>query len=105
MCKSVPQMEAARTRTSTSFGPIVGTGTFSRAAPRSGRGFLSACIVAVVILFCAGSLRRARNSSTAANAPAILVAERERASGRRWIRERLDIQGRDRKELVHILPR
>src|ERR1039458_7183316 len=80
MCKSVPQMEAARTRTSTSFGPIVGTGTFSRAAPRSGRGFLTACIVAVVILFCAGSLRRARNSSTAANAPAILVAERERAS-------------------------
>src|SRR5580704_7249098 len=49
MCRSVPQMEAERTRTSTSFGPIVGTGTVSSAAPRSARGFRNACIVAVVI--------------------------------------------------------
>src|SRR6266852_7527031 len=36
MCKSVPQMEAVRTRTSTSAGPIEGTGAFSNERPRAG---------------------------------------------------------------------
>src|SRR5438309_1317304 len=49
MCKSVPQIEAARTRTSTSFGPIVGMETASSCAPRSGRIFRKAFIVAVGI--------------------------------------------------------
>src|SRR3989442_13410092 len=49
MCKSVPQIEAARTRTSTSFGPIVGMETASSCAPRAGRIFRKAFIVAVGI--------------------------------------------------------
>src|SRR2546426_11473754 len=49
MCKSVPQIEAARTRTSTSFGPILGMETASSCAPRSGRIFRKAFIVAVGI--------------------------------------------------------
>src|SRR6266849_505031 len=36
MCKSVPQMDAVRTRTSTSAGPIDGTGAFSNERPRAG---------------------------------------------------------------------
>src|SRR2546426_12582518 len=36
MCKSVPQIEAARTRTSTSFGPILGMETASSCAPARG---------------------------------------------------------------------
>jgi hypothetical protein len=35
MCKSVPQIEAVRTRTSTSAGPIDGTGAFSKESPRA----------------------------------------------------------------------
>src|SRR6266853_5468816 len=34
MCKSVPQIEAVRTRTNTSPGPIDGTGAFSKESPR-----------------------------------------------------------------------
>src|SRR6266849_1408888 len=49
MCRSVPQIEAARTRTSTSVGPIVGTGTASSCAPCSGRILRRAFIVAVGI--------------------------------------------------------
>src|SRR5215472_18698859 len=45
MCKSVPQIEAARTRTSTSVGPIVGTPTDSSCAPRCGRILRRAFIV------------------------------------------------------------
>src|SRR5208282_734942 len=44
MCRSVPQMEAARTRTRTSPGRAAGTSTLSICAPGSGRGFRSACI-------------------------------------------------------------
>src|SRR5882724_13428034 len=35
MCKSVPQIEAVRTRTNTSPGPIDGTGAFSKESPRA----------------------------------------------------------------------
>src|SRR5258708_16328326 len=36
MCRSVPQIDAVRTRTSTSAGPIDGTGAFSNERPRAG---------------------------------------------------------------------
>src|SRR6266478_9482083 len=35
MCKSVPQIEAVRTRTNTSPGSIDGTGAFSKESPRA----------------------------------------------------------------------
>jgi len=35
MCKSVPQIDAVRTRTSTSAAPIEGTGAFSNESPRA----------------------------------------------------------------------
>src|SRR4029077_8860801 len=49
MWRSVPQMEAARTRTRTSSGAIVGMGTVSSCAPSCGRILRSAFIVAVGI--------------------------------------------------------
>src|SRR6266852_8568651 len=49
MCRSVPQIDAARTRTSTSSGPIVGMGTFSSCAPCCGSVLRNAFIVAVTI--------------------------------------------------------
>src|SRR5271168_4539793 len=45
MCKSVPQMEAARTRTRISLGPNSGTATDSTSIPAAGRSLRSACIV------------------------------------------------------------
>src|SRR5574337_1198830 len=60
MCRSVPQIEAARTRTSTSAGPIVGTETASRSAPRAGRAFRRAFMVVVGIK----RLRRAPELTT-----------------------------------------
>src|SRR5580700_5780216 len=45
MCKSVPQMEAARTRTRISLGPNAGTLTDSMSMPAAGRSLRSACIV------------------------------------------------------------
>src|SRR5574337_1281840 len=47
MCRSVPQIEAARTRTSTSSAPIAGMATDSSCAPRSGRTLRRAFIVVV----------------------------------------------------------
>src|SRR5579864_2238541 len=35
MCRSVPQIDAVRTRTSTSAGPIEGTGALSSESPRA----------------------------------------------------------------------
>src|SRR5262249_43023286 len=49
MCRSVPQMDAARTRTSTSVGPGAGMLTDSRSAPRCGRILRKAFIVGVGI--------------------------------------------------------
>src|SRR5713101_1951912 len=49
MCRSVPQMEAARTRTSTSWGLIVGMEMDSSCAPRSGRTLRKAFMVVVGI--------------------------------------------------------
>src|SRR5208282_2906024 len=49
MCRSVPQMDAARTRTRTSPGRAAGTSTLSICAPGSGRGFRRACILAMGI--------------------------------------------------------
>src|ERR1700693_104863 len=46
MCRSVPQIEVALTRTSTSTGPIVGTGTVSIARPFAACVFRSAFMVA-----------------------------------------------------------
>src|SRR5947208_813249 len=48
MCKSVPQMEAVFTRTSTSVGPIKGTATVSICRPFAARTFRSAFIVATI---------------------------------------------------------
>src|SRR5580658_4047886 len=45
MCKSVPQMEAARTRTRISLGPNSGTATDSMSIPAAGRSLRNACIV------------------------------------------------------------
>src|SRR5580658_1298279 len=50
MCRSVPQIEAARTRTSASVGPIAGTATDSSSAPRCGRTLRRAFIVAAGML-------------------------------------------------------
>src|SRR5690348_9655414 len=49
MCRSVPQMEAAFTRTSTSVGPIPGTATESICKPRAGCIFRNAFIVVVIL--------------------------------------------------------
>src|SRR5580704_17314040 len=46
MCRSVPQIEVALTLTSTSAGPIVGTGTVSIASPFAACVFRSAFMVA-----------------------------------------------------------
>ena len=46
MCRSVPQMPVDRTRTSTSFGPIAGTGTSTNESPGAGDSLTSALIVA-----------------------------------------------------------
>src|SRR5579864_7889777 len=48
MCKSVPQIEAAFTRTSTSPCPTSGTGTLSIRNPRAASIFRSAFIVAAI---------------------------------------------------------
>src|SRR6266481_1830367 len=48
MCKSVPQIEAAFTRTSTSPCPTSGTGTLSIRNPRAASTFRSAFIVAAI---------------------------------------------------------
>jgi hypothetical protein len=48
MCKSVPQIEAVFTRTSTSVGPIKGTATVSICKPREARNFRNAFIVAAI---------------------------------------------------------
>src|SRR5262245_26231135 len=45
MWRSVPQMEAARTRTRTSVGPIAGMGMDASSAPRAGRVLRRAFIV------------------------------------------------------------
>jgi hypothetical protein len=45
MCKSVPQIDAVRTRTNTSAGPIDGTGAFSNESPRAGCILRKALIV------------------------------------------------------------
>ena len=45
MCRSVPQIEAACTATSTSFGPGSGTGGRSRLAPLVACVFIKACMV------------------------------------------------------------
>jgi hypothetical protein len=44
MCKSVPQIEAARTRTSTSVGPNAGVVAISSESPRAARIFRNAFI-------------------------------------------------------------
>src|SRR5216117_3290331 len=48
MCRSVPQIEAAFTRTSTSVDPISGTATVSICKPRVGCIFRNAFIVAAI---------------------------------------------------------
>jgi hypothetical protein len=48
MCKSVPQIEAVFTRTSTSVGPINGTATVSICKPLEARIFRNAFIVAAI---------------------------------------------------------
>src|SRR5438270_14070582 len=45
MCRSVPQIDAAFTRTSTSVGPIAGTATVSICKPRAGCIFRNAFMV------------------------------------------------------------
>src|SRR2546428_7534463 len=62
MCKSVPQIEAVFTRTSTSVGPIAGTATVSISRPRAACIFRNAFIVVAILLSCpcrACLLRRA----------------------------------------------
>src|SRR5689334_4243743 len=51
MCRSVPQIEAVLTRTSTSVGPIKGTPTVSICKPFAARTFRNAFIVAGIYLF------------------------------------------------------
>src|SRR5262249_5063870 len=46
MCRSVPQIDAAFTRTKTSVGPIAGTVADCRESPRAGLIFRRACMVA-----------------------------------------------------------
>src|SRR5690349_1747358 len=58
MCKSVPQIEAALTRTSTSVGPIAGTATVSICRPRVGCIFRNAFIVVVILSALDKSSRR-----------------------------------------------
>src|SRR6266702_2930081 len=53
MCRSVPQIEAAFTRTSASVGPIAGTATVSICKPRAGCIFRNAFIVAAILAPCA----------------------------------------------------
>src|SRR5215475_424799 len=55
MCRSVPQIEVAFTRTSTSVGPMVGTGTFSSCRPFPACVFRNAFMVAGIQV---GSLPR-----------------------------------------------
>src|SRR6267378_7880490 len=50
MCKSVPQIEAVFTRTSTSVGPFSGTATVSICKPFEARIFRNAFIVAAIYL-------------------------------------------------------
>jgi threonine dehydratase len=57
MCRSVPQIEAVLTRTSTSVGPIAGTATESICSPLVGRVFRNAFIV-VAIYFGSRSTRK-----------------------------------------------
>src|SRR6266403_5136773 len=62
MCKSVPQIEAVFTRTSTSAGPIAGTATVSICRPFEARIFRNAFMVVAILLSClcrARLLRRA----------------------------------------------
>src|SRR2546430_17713469 len=49
MCKSVPQIDAAFTRTSTSVGPIAGTCAGSIESPRAACIFRNAFIVVVIL--------------------------------------------------------
>src|SRR5579862_2570298 len=51
MCKSVPQIEAVFTRTSTSAGPIDGTATVSIANPFAACTFRSAFIVVAILVW------------------------------------------------------
>src|SRR5215472_4372866 len=48
MCRSVPQIDAAFTRTSTSVGPTAGTATVSICNPRAGCIFRNAFIVVAI---------------------------------------------------------
>jgi hypothetical protein len=49
MCKSVPQIDAVRTRTSTSVGPIAGTLAVSKESPRAGCILRNAFMVVVIV--------------------------------------------------------
>src|SRR5712692_3054630 len=55
MCKSVPQIEAVFTRTSTSVGPIKGTATISICKPFAACIFRNAFIVAAILRSCLSS--------------------------------------------------
>src|SRR5208282_857133 len=100
MCRSVPQIEAARTRTSASVGPIAGTATDSSSAPRCGRTLRRAFIVAAGMLSAADYLP-SNVSTRCGDAKTCAVASERRGKTRGA--SLLDLENADGFEGAQIL--
>src|SRR5580704_15159246 len=72
MCRSVPQIEAARTRTRTSAGPTVGIFAVSNERPRAGCIFRKAFIVVGMLETTWQALIQARNYNASTAPPSTL---------------------------------